>query len=159
MFLPVNKKSPHCPNLFRHSPPVTIFKFWYLSNIIIKSVSFKFAFMVILVGSSPIILLYVLGTCGYTIVQFFCYTGATHKKTATQWLHSYTWKSGWFMGLTRCNPRKPGQIAGLLLNPHLRRDGAMGPIHYVRFKRRIRLFSPTGVPNPFWVLVRAPYKN
>jgi hypothetical protein len=45
------------------------------------------------------------------------------------------------------------------VNPHLHRVGAMGPIHYVRFKRRIRLFSPTGVPNPFWVLVRAPYKN
>ena len=59
--------------------------------------------------------LYVLGTCGYTIVQFFCYTGATHKKTATQWLHSYTRKSGWFMHLTRCTPRKSGQIAGLLL--------------------------------------------
>ena len=57
----------------------------------------------------------VFGTCGYTIVQFFCYTGATHKKTATQWLHSYTRKSGRFMHLTRCNPRKSGQIADLLL--------------------------------------------
>ena len=35
----------------------------------------------------------------------------------------------------------------------------MGPIHFVRFKRRIRLFSPTGVPNPFWVLVRAPLQK
>ncbi len=60
-------------------------------------------------------LLYVFGTSGYTIVQFFCYTGATHKKTATQWLHSYTRKSGRFMHLTRCNPRKSRQIADLLL--------------------------------------------
>ena len=60
-------------------------------------------------------ILYVFNTSGYTIVQFFCYTGATHKKTATQWLHSYTRKSGWFMHLTCCNPKKSGQIAGLLL--------------------------------------------
>ena len=60
-------------------------------------------------------LLYVFGTCGYTTVQFFCYTEATYKKTATQRLHSYTRKSGWFMGLTRCNPRKSRQTAGLLL--------------------------------------------
>ena len=35
-------------------------------------------------------LLYVFGTCSYTIVQFFCYTGATQQKFATRWIHGYT---------------------------------------------------------------------
>ena len=34
------------------------------------------------------------------------------------------------------------------VNPHIR-IRSMGPIHYVRLERRIRLFSSTGVPNPF----------
>ena len=35
---------------------------------------------------------------------------------------------------------------GRTVNPHVRYH-SMGPIRYVRFKRRIRLFSPTDAPN------------
>ena len=78
--------------------------------------------MVILVRSSPIILLYVLGTCGYTIVQFFCYTGATHKKTATQ-LYAKKWL---IYGSYTLQPKKTWANYGLAVkspSAPRRRDG------------------------------------
>ena len=47
------------------------------------------------------------------------------------------------------NPQKGILIfggPGRTVNSHVRLH-SMGPFHYVRFKRRIRLFSPTDVPN------------
>ena len=59
------------------------------------------------------------------------------------------------------NPQKGILIfggPGRTVNPHIR-CRSMGPIRYVRFKRRVRLFSPTDAPNPLRVLVSGPLQK
>lgn len=64
-------------------------------------------------------LLYVFGTCGYTIVQFFCYTGATHKKNSyTVATQLYAKKRLIYASYT-LQPKEIRANCGLAVNPYV----------------------------------------